>query len=131
MKVRRNIHEDISPAGNETFTGEVSIGPLFEAEGPGQMNAAYVRFEPGARTHWHSHPDGQALIVLDGRGRTQVRGGSVTSFTAGDALYVAAGEQHWHGADPDTAMAHVSITGEGGTAWDGVPVSDVDYAGEA
>lgn len=124
------MQEETAPAGTATFTGDVLISSLFEADGPGRMNGAYVRFEPGARTHWHSHPDGQALIVLEGWGRTQVRDGSLTLFTAGDALYVAAGEQHWHGADPDAAMAHVSITGEGGTVWDGAAVSDADYAGE-
>ncbi len=27
-----------------------------------------VQFSPGARTFWHSHPGGQVLIVLAGRG---------------------------------------------------------------
>jgi quercetin dioxygenase-like cupin family protein len=131
VKVRRGIHESTAPAGNETFSGEVSIGTIFEADGPGRMNGAFVRFEPGARTHWHSHPDGQALIVVEGRGRTQVEGGAVTAIASGDAVYIPAGERHWHGADPDAAMAHVSITGEGGTVWDGPPVTGADYDGEA
>lgn len=130
MKVRRAIGEELSPAGDGTFTGSVTISTIFEADRPGGMNSHYVRFEPGARTHWHSHPSGQVLIVAEGRGRTQIEHGAVTAIASGDAVYVPPGERHWHGADPDAAMAHVSVTGEGGTAWDGGPVSDADYAGE-
>ncbi|ANH83187.1 hypothetical protein A8C56_21355 [Niabella ginsenosidivorans] len=33
-----------------------------------------VTFEPGARTHWHTHPKGQVLIVTEGVGWYQEEG---------------------------------------------------------
>lgn len=40
------------------FTGKAIVAPLFPAEAPSEATAAYVTFEPGARTDWHSHPVG-------------------------------------------------------------------------
>jgi hypothetical protein len=39
-----------------------------------RMRANTVRFSPCARTAWHSHPGGQTLYVVEGRGRVQSRG---------------------------------------------------------
>ncbi len=128
MKVVRSTDRRFEPAGTETFSGEVWMGANFAADGPGTMNSAEVRFAPAARTHWHSHPDGQVLIVTEGRGRTRVTDGALTSIGAGDAVWVPAAVQHWHGADPDAGMTHVSITGAGGTVWDGEAVTDAEYA---
>ncbi len=127
MKVTRAAERRLEPAGSETFTGEVWIATNFLADGPGSLNSHEVRFAPSARTHWHSHPGGQVLIVTEGRGRTQEAGGELATFGAGDAISVPSGVQHWHGADPDSSMSHVSITGEGGTEWDGAAVTDADY----
>ena len=57
------------------FTGTVRIDPLFPAHTPARASSAYVTFEPGARTAWHTHPLGQALIITAGVGRVQVQGG--------------------------------------------------------
>jgi quercetin dioxygenase-like cupin family protein len=130
MEVRRGPDVGPEPAGDEHFTGRVDMAALFTAAGPGELNSHRVHFQPGARTHWHSHPDGQVLYILEGRGRTQVAGGSRTALRAGDAIHVPGGVQHWHGADPDAAMAHLSVTGEGGTVWDAPPVSDDQYDGD-
>jgi quercetin dioxygenase-like cupin family protein len=129
VKVIRAADRRFEPAGTETFSGEVWMGTNFAADGPGTMNSAEVRFAPGARTHWHSHPDGQVLIVTEGRGRTQLVGGELTAMAAGDAVWVSSGVQHWHGADPESSMTHISITGEGGTVWDGEAVTDAEYDG--
>lgn len=56
------------------FTGTVRIDPLFPAHTPARASSAYVTFEPGARTAWHTHPLGQALIITAGVGRVQVQG---------------------------------------------------------
>ena len=55
------------------FTGTVRIDPLFPAHTPARASSAYVTFEPGARTAWHTHPLGQALIITAGVGRVQVQ----------------------------------------------------------
>jgi quercetin dioxygenase-like cupin family protein len=129
MKVVTAADRHFGPAGTETFSGEVWMAPNFAADGPGTMNSAEVRFAPAARTFWHSHPDGQVLIVTEGRGRTQLVDGALTAIAAGDAVWVPSGVQHWHGADPGSSMTHVSITGQGGTVWDGAAVTDAEYDG--
>jgi quercetin dioxygenase-like cupin family protein len=88
-----------------------------------------VTFEPGARTHWHTHPLGQTLIVTAGAGRVQAEGGPVRDVRPGDVIWFPPGERHWHGAGPDTAMTHIAITeSENGKAVDWLePVTDAEY----
>jgi quercetin dioxygenase-like cupin family protein len=68
-----------------------------------------VTFEPGARTAWHTHPLGQALIVPAGLGRVQRWGGPVEEIRPGDVVWFSPSEKHWHGASPATAMTHIAI----------------------
>src|SRR4051794_2740392 len=44
-----------------TFTGNVSVAPLFPATSPSRTSGGQVTFEPGARSAWHTHPLGQIL----------------------------------------------------------------------
>lgn len=53
------------------FTGDVRIDAPFQATEPAKVGGATVTFEPGARTAWHTHPLGQTLIVVQGRGWLQ------------------------------------------------------------
>lgn len=99
-----------SQAGSaEYFTGTVRIDPLFDDVSPARARGAYVTFEPGARTAWHTHPLGQTLIVTYGFGRVQRWGGSIEEIRPGDVVSIAAGEKHWHGASPTVAMTHIAI----------------------
>jgi quercetin dioxygenase-like cupin family protein len=77
---------------------------------PGNVRAALVHFEPGARTAWHTHPAGQTLYILSGAGRVQSAGGPVREVRAGDVIWFSPGEKHWHGAGPTTIMSHMAIT---------------------
>ena len=63
MKIQRNGSTPSRKGPAETFTGNVRIDSFFQAEAPGRAGGAIVTFEPGARTHWHTHPLGQTLIV--------------------------------------------------------------------
>ena len=74
-------------------------------------SAAYVTFEPGARSAWHTHPAGQRLIVTSGVGLTQQEGKPVQVIRAGDVISCPADVKHWHGAAPGSAMTHLAITG--------------------
>ena len=65
------------------FTGTVRIDPLFQAPHPARAAGNAVTFEPGARTAWHTHPLGQTLIVLFGRGLAQRAGGPVEEIRPG------------------------------------------------
>jgi quercetin dioxygenase-like cupin family protein len=114
----------------EWFTGDVWLeSASVPSPGAGLFR---VLFEPGARTNWHTHPEGQFLYVVTGGGRAGKEGGLVEEITAGDLVYFAPREKHWHGAGPDTYMVHMAITPaistEGGTDWM-EPVIDEEYEG--
>jgi quercetin dioxygenase-like cupin family protein len=85
-----------------------------------------VFFEPGARTHWHTHTEGQVLYVTHGQGYAQTRDGAGGPLTPGDVVHFAPNEEHWHGAAPGSYLLHVAIS-LGGHEWLD-PVSDEDYA---
>ncbi|MGF1471205.1 MAG: cupin domain-containing protein [Rubrobacteraceae bacterium] len=93
-----------------------------------------VLFEPGARTNWHTHPEGQILYVVSGTGRAQKEGEDVLEIHTGDTVYIAPDEKHWHGAAPDTFMVHIAINpalaSDGATDWL-EPVTDEDYLARA
>ena len=76
---------DIKPSGSvpsrrgpaDSFTGTVWQDPIIEAPAPARLRGAFVRFEPRARTAWHTHPLGQTLHVISGVGRVALWGGPV------------------------------------------------------
>ena len=113
------------------FTGVVWQDPIVEAPEPARVRAVIVRFEPGARTAWHTHPLGQTLYIASGCGRVQTWGGPVQDVRAGDTVWIPPGEKHWHGAAPQTAMVHIAIQEAlDGKAVDWLePVSDAQYEG--
>ena len=109
MHITRAGSQSSSKGPSDWFTGMVRIDPLFSAPAPARVVGAAVTFEPGARTAWHTHPLGQTLIVLFGRGLAQREGGPVEEIRPGDVVWFAPGEKHWHGAAPGTAMQHIAI----------------------
>jgi quercetin dioxygenase-like cupin family protein len=113
------------------FTGTTWQDPIVEAPEPARVRSSMVRFDPGARTHWHTHPLGQTLVVIAGCGRAQSWGGSIQEIRAGDVVWIPPGEKHWHGAGPDTSMTHLSIQEAlNGSPVDWLePVTDEQYGG--
>lgn len=109
------------PAAN--FTGKTTVTMLFQRDAPSKVSGARVHFEPGARTAWHTHPLGQTLIVTEGVGWTQVEGGPVLEFHAGDVLLCPAKERHWHGATPTQGMTHIAVQ----ESENGSPVSWMEH----
>jgi quercetin dioxygenase-like cupin family protein len=109
MDIQRVGTQPPAKGPTDWFTGTVRIDPLFQAHSPARTAGASVTFEPGARTAWHTHPLGQTLIVTSGCGRVQREGGPVVEIHAGDVVWFAPGEKHWHGASPTTAMTHIAI----------------------
>ena len=112
------------------FTGDVTIRPLIKAEAPARVQQALVTFAPGARTHWHTHPLGQSLFVVAGRGLVQVAGQPKREIAEGDVVWFPPGERHWHGARPDAEMTHLATqeARDCKTADWAEAVSDADYA---
>ena len=120
-----------TPAQN--FTGDVYLTPIYNGTGPSRMIVALVRFTPGARTNWHSHAVGQTLHVTEGVGLVGIRDGSVVRVRAGDTVICPPGEEHWHGAAPDTFMSHLAMLeakpdGSDPTTWL-EPLPDDEYHG--
>jgi quercetin dioxygenase-like cupin family protein len=113
----------------EYFTGPVLMQPVIEAPAPSRVRSVVLSFQPGARTAWHTHPLGQTLYILTGEGLAQSDGGPVRRLSAGDTVWFAPGERHWHGASPDAAMSHLAIQElhDGRTVDWLEPVAEADY----
>jgi quercetin dioxygenase-like cupin family protein len=111
-----------SQTGTGTFSGRVLLDPVL---GAGNARINSVMFEPGGRTYWHSHDDGQVLFVQHGRGMVASRDGDRHELTAGDTVYAPPGEVHWHGAAQDSFLLHTAVS-LGTTRWLD-EVSDDEY----
>lgn len=108
---------DIYPTGSRPskqgdpnwFTGQVWIEPILAAPAPARNRSARIKFEPGARTAWHSHPLGQTLYIVLGSGLIGIRDEPPKLMRCGDTVWIPPGQEHWHGAAPATAMEHIAI----------------------
>jgi quercetin dioxygenase-like cupin family protein len=109
LDIKKNGSRPSQRGPEDWFTGTVRIDPLFQAPEPARAAGAYVTFEPGARTAWHTHPLGQTLIVTAGFGRVQREGGPIEEIKPGDVIWFPPGLKHWHGASQTTAMTHIAI----------------------
>ena len=63
MDIQRSGSQPSGKGPAEYFTGTVRVDPLFQAPDPARARGASVTFEPCARSHWHTRPLGQTLIV--------------------------------------------------------------------
>lgn len=117
---------------SDIFTGRVRIDNIFPEKEPARSSGAYVTFEPGARSNWHTHTVGQTLIVTSGVGLTGTWDGEVVKLYPGDVVQCPPGVKHWHGAAPGTAMTHISIceSCDGDVATWMEKVTDEQYAGK-
>jgi quercetin dioxygenase-like cupin family protein len=129
MQVTKNSIE--TTAGpSEWFTGVVYIDTVAAPPGPSRLQALSVHFTPGARTAWHTHPNGQTIYVTEGIGLAQRRSGSIEVIRPGDRVFFEPGEEHWHGAAPDRFMTHLAmleVDDEGNNATWGEHVSEEEY----
>ncbi|MBF9220632.1 (R)-mandelonitrile lyase [Hymenobacter ruricola] len=118
--------EERAPAAN--FTGAVYVHPLVKDNATFNCVSS-VSFEPGARSHWHTHPAGQILLVTDGLGYYQEAGQPVRLLRKGDVIRAQPGVKHWHGASPRQALSHIALnvhTEKGVVTWL-QPVTDQEY----
>lgn len=106
-----------------TFSGRVWAEPVLR-DAPGVL-VNTVFFEPGARTHWHTHENGQLLIVTHGGGFAVTEAGDGGPIGPGDVVWIEAGERHWHGAAPDSYLTHMAVS-LGATSWEDA-VTDEQY----
>ena len=128
MQITRNTIETmVGPS--EWFTGAVYVDTVATPSGPSRLQAS-VHFTPGARTAWHTHPNGQTIYVTEGVGLAQRRGGSIEVICPGDRVFFEPGEDHWHGAAPNRFMTHLAMQeadDQGSPVTWGEHVSDEEY----
>ncbi len=106
---------------NPNFTG----GEVKAIKENSQGNSVRFWFGPGARTKWHSHEGGQIILVEDGVGLYQEKGGPVIELRAGETHYCPPGVVHWHGASPKEGGTQFN-TSRGGITW-GDAVTDAEF----
>jgi quercetin dioxygenase-like cupin family protein len=133
----RRVHVELTKNGGETgtgpaewFTGIVYMDTVATPSGPYRIAATNVQFTPGARTAWHRHPNGQTIYVTAGIGLAQGRGDPIAVIRAGDRVFFAPNEDHWHGASGERSMTHLSLVevdDEGNAATWGEHVTDEEY----
>src|SRR5438067_9113147 len=73
MKITKNRLET-TPGPSDWFTGAVYIDTVAAPSNGSRLSASSVHFTPGARTAWHTHPNGQTIYVTEGVGLCQRRG---------------------------------------------------------
>jgi len=121
--------KDTMKGPGEWFTGAVYLDEVAVPSHSSRLSANAVHFTPGARTAWHTHPNGQTIYVTEGIGRVARRGG-VEVVRPGDRVFFEPGEDHWHGASPTRFMTHLSLVevdGDGRSATWGRHVSEEEY----
>lgn len=95
---------------NDWFTGEAFFHSLVVKDNNHEFSVGAVTFEPRVRTHWHTHPKGQVLIVIEGQGFYQEKGVEARVIKKGDVVNIPENVEHWHGASATTKMVHIAIT---------------------
>jgi quercetin dioxygenase-like cupin family protein len=126
--------EEIFPKGekgsNDLFTGNAYPTALVDADSVYNTLVGNVYFEPGARSHWHSHPAGQILIITDGIGYHQIEGKEIEIIKKGDIVKCPPNVKHWHGASADVGLQQLYIipnTNKGIVEWK-EPVTNEQYS---
>ena len=88
-KMESQNHGVIFPKGEKApadyFTGTVYLQMLAKKTESNDYSIGSVTFEPGARSNWHTHPAGQTLIVINGKGLYQEKGMPVKTINKGEA----------------------------------------------
>jgi quercetin dioxygenase-like cupin family protein len=129
VQITRNSIET-APGSSEWFTGVVFMDAVAAPSATSRLSASNIHFTPGARTAWHTHPNGQTIYVTEGIGLCQRRGGPVEIIRPGDRVFFEPDEEHWHGAAPNRFMTHLAmleVDDEGRSATWGQHVTDDEY----
>ncbi|WP_436868888.1 (R)-mandelonitrile lyase [Acinetobacter courvalinii] len=128
--IQKASQQQVVIGSDKNFTGTVAIKPLTNVTEGINAPSAYVSFKANARSFWHTHPKGQYLVVTEGEGIVQEWGKPAEKIGVGDVIYCPPGIKHWHGANGQTSMTHLALTGtdENGHNVDWLePVSDEQF----
>jgi quercetin dioxygenase-like cupin family protein len=133
VQITKNSVETMA-GPSEWFTGAVYVDTVAAPSQGSRLSASSVHFTPGARTAWHTHPNGQTIYVTEGLGRVQRRGGMIEAIRPGDRVFFEPGEDHWHGAAPTRFMTHLAmleVDDDGNSATWGAHVTEEEYGASA
>ena len=127
MKIFGRTDTALAPADPKSFVGPARTKLLASSDDPGAVVHVYrVEFAEGGRTNWHTHSGPQWLLIAEGRVRVQKWGEAALDVEAGDAVVIAPGEKHWHGAAPGSRGTHLAVNVNVKTEWL-EPVSEAQY----
>jgi quercetin dioxygenase-like cupin family protein len=129
MQITPNSTETMA-GPTEWFSGTVYVDAVAAPSDQSRLQASSVHFTPGARTAWHTHPNGQTIYVTEGIGLAQRRGGPPEVIRPGDRVFFEPGEDHWHGAAANRFMTHlamVEVDDDGNAAAWGNHVTEEEY----
>ena len=130
----KDTHKTVFAKGdkitNDNFIGTVWLEMLVREDSINQNSVGSVTFEPGARTNWHSHPNGQIILAIEGEGFYQEKGSPKRILKAGDAVKCPPNTPHWHGASDTQTFVQLAISSrvDGPAQWL-EPVTDEVYNG--
>lgn len=116
-------------ASPDYFTGTAYVKILVPKDETGTYAVGNVVFEAGCRNNWHTHANGQILLVTEGKGFYQEKGKAARPLAKGDVVVIPSNIEHWHGATKDSSFTHIVITNnsaDGPVKWLS-PVSDEEY----
>jgi quercetin dioxygenase-like cupin family protein len=129
MKIFRCDDVPHQLADPQSFVGSAQTKKLAQADDGAPVIVYDVQFDSGARTNWHAHSGAQWLFILEGDIRVQAWEQPAQDVRAGDAVVVAPGEKHWHGAVPGARGVHLAVNINVTTHWM-EPVTEQQYHGD-
>ena len=106
-----------NPADPNNFVLPATMQRLLGRDDGEAVRLYRVTFEEDARTNWHTHNDSQLLFGLSGRCVVVDRDDNELLLEPGDVVVIEAGLEHWHGAAPGGAGAHLAINVGTETTW--------------
>ena len=117
---------DYNEAYAKYFNGRTYLKTLVEPNDTSKVGIHNVVFEPGVINNWHSHSNGQVLLVTDGYGWYQEDGKEAIELHPGDVVNIPKNVKHWHGAAKDSWFTHIALSDSGSTEWFGI-LSEDEY----
>ena len=123
MHVTRN-GIDTAPGPDDWFTGAVYIDSVAAPADGSRLSASSVHFTPGARTAWHTHPNGQSIYVIEGICLCQSRGGPIDWPRGGPEALVM--PKPYRPADVVAAFRRLRGDPGGTHCWPSVPFTGAE-----
>lgn len=108
MKIISTSQISEIPADPSRFTGSATIQRVLTQEMATPLTVDIVNFNKGVRNKFHSHSNGQMLIVTIGKGIVATEKDKV-NVKVGDIIWFPPGEKHWHGAAQNSKFSHIVV----------------------